>query len=68
MYGQFIKITAVENFAAAGLPWKTLNQARWAFRNRVKYGIEEAFKRTGRTINIDVPRFHELMRGRAAAD
>jgi len=31
---QLIKITDVSKFQEAGLPWATLNQARWAFRKR----------------------------------
>lgn len=64
MNPQLIKITDVSKFPEAGLPWMTLNQARWAFRKRHEYGIAAAFVRFGRTINIDVPKFHELARSR----
>ncbi|MGO9593016.1 MAG: hypothetical protein ACLQFF_12405 [Steroidobacteraceae bacterium] len=59
---QLLKITDVSKYPEAGLPWKTLHQARWAYRKRHEYGIAGAFVRLGSTINIDVPRFHELAR------
>jgi hypothetical protein len=61
MSPQLIPITDASGFAPAGLPWKTVDQARWAFRRRHENGLSGAFKRIGRNISIDVPRFHELV-------
>jgi hypothetical protein len=57
---RLIKLTSVSEFKENGLPWKTENQARWAFRNRHKYGIAGAFVRIGNTVTVNVPRFHEI--------
>lgn len=56
-----IPLTDPARFEPAGLPWKTVHQARWAFRRRHENGLAGAFKRIGTTINIDVPKFHELV-------
>ena len=60
MQPRLIPLADASRFAAAGLPWTTVDQARWAFRQRHHNGLAGAFKRIGRTVNIDVVRFHEL--------
>lgn len=61
MNPQLILLTDPARFAAAGIPWTTTHQARWAFRRRHENGLAGAFKRIGTTIAIDVPKFHELV-------
>ncbi|HXR91075.1 MAG TPA: hypothetical protein VN750_12450 [Steroidobacteraceae bacterium] len=58
---QLLPITASrEQFAEAGLPFKTTDQARWAHRKRNENGLAGAFVRLGRNVYINVPRFHQL--------
>jgi hypothetical protein len=64
---RLIRLTSVSEFKENGLPWKTENQARWAYRQRDAYGIAAAFVLIGTTINIDVPVFHQLVRANGAA-
>lgn len=47
---------------AAGIPFETEHQARWAKRQSSENGLSGAFVRIGRRVFIDVPRFHELVR------
>ncbi len=56
----------VDDMRAAGLPFKTIDAARWAFRHRHQTGLAPAFKRLGTKILIDVPEFHRLMSERIA--
>jgi hypothetical protein len=63
---QLIKINDVAAFQPAGLPWRTIHQARWAYRKRHEYGISAAFVRFGASVLVDVPRFHELARSHAS--
>jgi hypothetical protein len=65
---RLIKLTSVSEYKENGLPWKTENQARWAYRQRHAYGIAAAFVRIGATININVQRFHEIARSIGAND
>lgn len=57
---QIIPISDSSRFPAAGLPWTTVDQARWAYRKRKENGLAGAFVRIGRSVAINVPRFHEL--------
>lgn len=66
MQPQVIPICDESRYAAAGLPWKTVDQARWAFRKRHENGLAGAFVRIGRNVNINVPKFHELVSRNAA--
>ncbi len=66
MQPRLIEITDPAEMLAAGLPFKTVDKARWAFRHRDKNGLAPAFKRIGARILIDVPKFHELMSAQAA--
>jgi len=61
MNPQQIPLTDYKRFEPAGLPWKTVNQARWAFRRRHENGLAGAFKRIGKRVTVDVPKFHELV-------
>lgn len=60
MSPQFIPITDANRFTEVGLPFKTVDQARWAFRKRHENGLAGAFVRIGRNVAINVPKFHEL--------
>jgi hypothetical protein len=60
MQPQIIPINDASRFGPAGLPWSTVDQARWAFRRRHENGLAGAFVRIGSSVNINVPKFHEL--------
>jgi hypothetical protein len=61
---QLIPINKADRFAAAGIPFDTEDQARWAERQARanQNGLRGAFVRIGRRVYIDVPKFHELVR------
>lgn len=65
---QLIPLTRPDKLQAAGLPFETTDQARWAFRNRERNGTAEAFVRLASSgqgrgrIYVDPDRFHELIR------
>lgn len=61
MQPKLIDITDPVVMLAEGLPFKTTDSARWAFRHRDRNGLAPAFKRLGGRIPIDVPKFHALM-------
>jgi hypothetical protein len=63
---KLIEITDPAKMLAEGLPFSTVDKARWAFRHRDKNGLAPAFKRIGTRILIDVPKFHELMSAQTA--
>lgn len=64
---QLIPLTSVERMQAAGLPFATVDSARWAFRRREETGTAGAFIRYGRRVYIDPAKFHELVRRQNAA-
>lgn len=61
MDSKLIPICDSSRFSDAGVPWKTVDQARWAFRKRHENGLAGAFVRIGRNVAINVPKFHELV-------
>jgi hypothetical protein len=61
MNPQLVPISDPTKYGAAGLPFKTVDQARWAFRKRHENGLAGAFVRIGRSVAINVPKFHELV-------
>ena len=61
MQSQVIPISDPSKFGPAGLPWKTVDQARWAFRKRHENGLAGCFVRIGKNLAINVPKFHELV-------
>jgi hypothetical protein len=63
---QLIPLTNVPALQAAGLPWETEDQVRWAARRSGETGTAAAFVRVGRRIYCDPAKFHELARSRAA--
>ena len=63
---KLIDLTDLEKMSEEGIPFKTVDSARWAFRHRDKNGLAPAFKRLGGRILIDVPKFHELMSAQTA--
>jgi hypothetical protein len=63
---KLIPITDPEVMQANGLPFPTVDSARWAFRHRDQNGLAPAFKRLGSRILIDVPKFHQLMDAQTA--
>jgi hypothetical protein len=60
MQARLIPISDSSKFPEAGLPWRTVDQARWAFRKRHENGLAGAFVRIGRNVSINVPKFYEL--------
>jgi len=67
MQSQLIRLTDPEGLVAAGLPWDSVNKARWAFRKRRENGLAAAFLRIGKTIFVDPAKAHELVRQQPAA-
>lgn len=61
LHSKLIPLHKTELYAPNGLPWETVDQARWAFRHREENGLAPAFKRIGKSILIDVPAFHEAI-------
>jgi hypothetical protein len=61
---QLIPINRPQQMLAAGIPFRTEDQARWAERQARanQNGLKGAFVRIGRRVYIDVPKFHELVR------
>lgn len=65
---KLIPLTRPDRIQASGLPFETVDSARWAFRKRHEHGTAEAFVRIGQRIHVDPDRYHELIRqGQAAA-
>jgi hypothetical protein len=59
---KLIPLTDIAAMQAAGLPWKSVDQVRWAERSADGKGLRGAFITIGRRIYIDPDRFHELSR------
>lgn len=62
MADQLISLTDLIGLQAAGLPFRTEYQARWASRQSSETGMSGAFIRIGRRVFIDPQKFHELAR------
>lgn len=67
MQQQLIAVNRPADMKAAGLPFDTEHQARWAERTADQKGLRAAFVRIGRRVYIDPAKFHELARKRSAA-
>lgn len=63
---QAIPLTRPDRLQAAGLPWETTDQARWAFRQRHQNGLADMFIRIGGRVYALPDRFHERVRGNVA--
>lgn len=59
---QLIPLTRPVELKAAGVPFETINSARWAYRKRHENGLAGAFVRIGKRIYLDPAKFHELVR------
>jgi hypothetical protein len=60
-----IPMTDVEALKAAGIHYPaTENAWRWCFRHRHDRGLDNAFKRNGRRIVVDVDAFKAALRNR----
>jgi hypothetical protein len=53
MTDQLIPLTEPERLIAAGLPFRTVDRARWAYRRRKEHGTARAFHRLGRRIFVN---------------
>jgi hypothetical protein len=61
-----IPMTDVEALKAAGIHYPaTENSWRWCFRHRHSRGLDQAFKRNGRRIVVDVDAFKAALRNGA---
>ena len=63
MSPQLVPLNRPEQLKAAGIPFETEHQARWAERRSHENGLAGAFVRIGRRVYINVPKFHELAAG-----
>jgi hypothetical protein len=64
MQPQLIRITDVAGMKAAGLPFDSVDSARWCERTARDKGLAGAFVRLGKTVLVDPAKFHELARKR----
>lgn len=62
MSPQLIPLNRPEQMQAAGIPFETEHQARWAMRQSDQNGLTGAFVRIGRRVFVDPKVFHELAR------
>lgn len=67
MQPQLIPLTKPDKLLEAGLPWDTVDKARWAHRQRHENGLAEAFVRIGKNVYVDPAKAHELARQHSAA-
>jgi hypothetical protein len=58
---QFIRLKDTAQLVAAGLPWDTYGKAHWAFRNRERLGLKDAFRKHGRGVLVIPERAKELL-------
>jgi hypothetical protein len=59
---QLIPLNKPAELKAAGIPFETAHQARWAERTADEKGLRDAFVRIGRRVFVDPAKFHELAR------
>lgn len=64
---QLIPLTRPDRMLDAGLPFETVDQARWAHRRSVENGTAAAFVRIGKRVFVDPEKFHELVRAQPSA-
>jgi hypothetical protein len=62
-----VRLTDIARLKAAGLPWDTYWKAHWAYRERERLKLTDAFRKQGRLILVNVPRALELFEEQAAA-
>jgi hypothetical protein len=67
MTQQLIPLTRPEAMIAAGLPFETVDQARWAHRRSAETGTAAAFVKIGKRVFVDPAKFHELVRAHQPA-
>jgi hypothetical protein len=65
MEPKLIRLNAENEFKLCGLPFRNSNAARWCYRQRHMHGLAGAFKKMGKQIWIDVPKFHALVASRS---
>jgi hypothetical protein len=64
---QIIYLTEISKAQAAGLPWQSVDAARWDYRMRHERGTASAYLRIGNRVAVDPGRYHELVRQGQAA-
>lgn len=62
MKKQLIALQDIAAIKASGLPFETVHQLYWVFRQRKENGFAEAFIKIGRRTYLDPVKFHELSR------
>ena len=63
---RLIPLTDLAGMREAGITYPcTIHSWRWLFRQRHERGLDDAFRRVGKRILLDAPRFIELVRGGA---
>ena len=67
MQPQLIRITDLDGLKAAGLPFKSVDSARWCERTAHEKGLAAAFVRIGKIVLVDPAKFHQLARRQSAA-
>jgi len=64
MQPKLIRITDLAALKAEGLPFKSVDAARWCQRTAHEKGLADAFVRIGKAVHVDPAKFHELARAR----
>lgn len=63
-----VPLTDIDRLRALGAEYpKTVDAWRWLYRCRHERGMADAFRRSGRRVLVDVPRYLELIRSQPAA-
>jgi hypothetical protein len=62
-----IRINDLDGMKAAGLPFASVDAARWCERTADEKGLRPAFVRIGKNVHVDPAKFHELARKQSAA-
>ena len=58
--------TEIERAREHGLPWTSVDTARWDYRHRQERGTARAFVRIGKRVGVNPDLYHSLLRERAA--
>jgi hypothetical protein len=61
-------LTETQRAREHGMPWTTIDSARWDYRHRKERGTAAAFVKVGRRIGVYPDVYHSLLRERAERD
>jgi hypothetical protein len=61
-----VYLTEIDRAREYGLPWRSVDAARWEYRTRHDRGTARAFVRVGRRVAVYPDVYHTIMRGETA--